>query len=117
MWVVMRERESVENFFLLFSTSFNMFFLREIKKRCVCGSGDGKELEKCRKSFPFSVITECIFIFTTCNVNVISVLIVTNNIRKELVMIVANYEYQIAANQSTKSIIINNKSEHKINPN
>jgi len=32
-------------------------------------------------------------------------------------MIVANYKYQIAANQSTKSIIINNKSEHKINPN
>jgi len=21
------------------------FFLKEIKKRCVCGSGDGKELE------------------------------------------------------------------------
>jgi len=53
MWVVMRERESVENFFLLFSTSFNMFFLREIKKRCICGSGDGKELEKCRESFFF----------------------------------------------------------------
>jgi len=32
-------------------------------------------------------------------------------------MIVANYEYQVAANQNTKSIIINNKSEHKINPN
>jgi len=32
-------------------------------------------------------------------------------------MIVANYEYQIATNQSTKSIIINNKSEHKINLN
>ena len=84
--------------------------------RCVCGSGDGKELEKCREFF-FSVMTECVFIFTTCNVNVISVLIVTNSIRKELVMIVANYKYQIAANQSTKSIIINNKSEQKINPN
>jgi len=33
-------------------------------------------------------------------------------------MIVANYEYQqLAAKHSTKSIIINNKSEHKINPN
>jgi len=95
MWVVMRERESVENFFLLFSTSFNMFFLREIKKRCICGSGDGKELEKCRESFFFCflVMTECVFIFTTCNVNAISALIVTNNIRKKLVMIVANYEY------------------------
>jgi len=51
---------------------------------------------------------ECVFIFTTCNVNAISALIVTNNIRKELVMIVANYEYQIAANQSTKLIPINN---------
>jgi len=28
MWVVMRERESVENVFFLFSTSFNMFFLK-----------------------------------------------------------------------------------------
>jgi len=36
-----RKRECRE----FFSTSFNMFFLREIKKRCVCGSGDGKELE------------------------------------------------------------------------
>jgi len=62
-------------------------------------------------------MTECVFILTPCNINAISALIVTNNIRKELVMIVANYEFQIAANQSTKSIIINNKSEHKINPN
>jgi len=85
--------------------------------RCVCGSGDGKELEKCREYLFFFDMTECVFIFTTCNVNAISALIVTNNIRKELVMIIAaNYEYQIA-NQSTKSIIINNKSEHKINLN
>ena len=38
MWVVKRERESVENFFFLFSTSFNML-------RCVCGSGDRKKVE------------------------------------------------------------------------
>ena len=82
---------------------------------CVCGSGDVKELEKCKEFF-FGM-TEYIFIFTTCNGNSISALIVTNNIRKELVMIIANYEYQIAANQSTKSIIINKKSEHKINLN
>ena len=30
MWVVMRERESVDNaFFFFFSTSFDMFFLKE----------------------------------------------------------------------------------------
>ena len=33
MWVVMRERESVENVFL--SSSFNMFFLKRDKKRGV----------------------------------------------------------------------------------
>jgi len=49
--------------------------------------------------------------------NAISALIVMNNIRKELVMVATNYGDQIAANQSTKSIIISNKSEHKINPN
>jgi len=32
-------------------------------------------------------------------------------------MIATHYENQIVANQSTKSIKINNKSEHKINPN
>jgi len=49
-----RKRECRECFLLLFSTSFNMFFYvffeREIKRRCVCGSSDGKELEKCRES-------------------------------------------------------------------
>jgi len=30
-------------------------------------------------------------------------------------MIIANYEYQIVANQATKSIIINNKSEQAQN--
>jgi len=68
------------------------------------------------ENFFFLVMTECVFIFTTCNVNAISTLIVANNIRKELI-IVANYEYQITAKQSTKSIIINTKSEHKINLN
>jgi len=37
---------------LIFYTSFNMSFLkRNKKKRCVYGSGDGKELEKCRECF------------------------------------------------------------------
>jgi len=49
--------------------------------------------------------------------NAISALIVMNNIRKELVMIATNYGNQIIVNQSTKSIIIGNKSEHKINLN
>jgi len=62
-------------------------------------------------------MTECVFILTPCNINAIPVLIVMNNIRKELVMIATHYENQIVANQSTKSIKINNKSEHKINPN
>jgi len=82
----------------------------------VCRSGDEKELEKCRESF-FFVLTECVFILTPCDINAILALIVMNNIRKELVMIAANYEDQIAAKQSTKSIIISNKSEHKVNPN
>jgi len=82
---------------------------------CVCESGDGKELEKCREFFfRFSVMIECVFIFTTYNVNAISALIVTNNIRKELVMIVANYEYQIEANQSTKLIPINNMDSYHL---
>jgi len=87
-----RKRECRE-FFSSFFYLLQYVFLREIEKRCVCGSGDGKELEKCRESFFFLVMTECVFIFTTCNVNAISALIVTNNIRKKLVMIVANYEY------------------------
>jgi len=36
-------------------------------------------------------MTDCVFIFTHCNINVILALIVTNNIRKKLVMIVAYY--------------------------
>ena len=82
--------------------------------RCVCGSGDEEELEKCTESL-FSVMTKCVFILTPCNISAISTLIVMNNIRKELVMIVANYgikSQQIRAqnqsssvtNQSTKSI-------------
>ena len=113
MLVVMRERESVENvfFFFFFSTSFNMFFLKRDKKGGVyVRVMMRKNQRSVENSFvQFSVMTECVFIFTTCNVKAISALIVTNNIRKELVvMIVANYEYQIAANQSTKLIPINN---------
>jgi len=51
---------------------------------------------------------ECVFILTPCNINAISVLIVMNNIKKELAMIAAHYRDQIIANQSTKSIKINN---------
>ena len=72
----------------------------------VCGSGDGKELEKYIEYFFH--MTECVFILTPCNINAISALIVINNIRKELVMIIAQYGNQIATNQSTKSIKINN---------
>jgi len=71
---------------------------------------DGKELEKCRDIF-FSItfhMTACVFIFTHCNINAISALIVMNNIRKELVMIATHYGNQITVNQSTISIIINN---------
>jgi len=53
-------------------------------------------------------MTECVFIFTPCNINAISALIVMNNIRKELLMITTHYGDQIAANQSTKSIKIGN---------
>ena len=82
-----------------------MFFLKERwQKRCVCGSDDGKELEKCRENLFFSVPAECVFILTPCNINASSVLIVMNNIRNELVMIVAHYGNQIIVNQSTKSI-------------
>jgi len=71
--------------------------------RCVCGSGDGKELEKCREFFfrsPF--LWQCVFILIPCNINAISVLIVMHNIRKELVTITSHYGDQIIANQSTK---------------
>jgi len=53
-------------------------------------------------------MTECIFIFTHCNINAIIALIVINNIRKELIMIAVHYGNQIVANQSTISITINN---------
>jgi len=72
----------------------------------VCGSGDGKELEKYIEYFFH--MTECVFILTPCNINAISALIVKNNIRKHLVMITAHYKNQIKANQSTKSIKIGN---------
>jgi len=67
-----------------------VFFEREIKKRGVCGSADGKELEKYIESF-FSVLTKCVFILTPYNINAISALTVMNNIRKDLVMIAAHY--------------------------
>jgi len=78
--------------------------------RCVCGSGDGKELEKSIEYFCLVLfhMTDYVFIFTYCNINAISALIVINNIRKELVMIAAHYGNQIIANQSTKSIKISN---------
>jgi len=43
-------------------------------------------------------MTECVFILTPCNINAIPVLIVTNNIRKELVMIATHHENQIIVN-------------------
>jgi len=58
-------------------------------------------------------MTECIFILTPCNINAISALIVMNNIRKELVMIETHYGNPIAANQSTKSIKINNMNSNR----
>jgi len=90
---------------------------------CVCESGDGKELEKCRDFFfPFHM-TECVFILTPCSINAIPVLIVMNNIRKELVMlqhIMRIKSQQIRAQNQSRSIIlilIVNKSKNKINPN
>jgi len=52
MWVTMREKESVENVFSSFFYLLQYVFYKErSERRCVCGSGDGKELEKCRESF------------------------------------------------------------------
>jgi len=76
----------------------------------VCESGDEKELEKNREYF-FSVLFsyDKLRIYThRLQYQSISALIVINNIRKELVMITAYFGNQIAANQSTKSIKINN---------
>ena len=44
MWVVMRERENGENVFFSFfySTSFNIFFKREIKEKVCVGVVMGK---------------------------------------------------------------------------
>jgi len=53
-------------------------------------------------------MTNYVFIFTYCNINAISTLIVMNNIRKELVMIAAHYGDHIIANHNTKSIKISN---------
>ena len=102
--------------FIFFLPRAICFFLRVMKEEGCMWEWWGERIREVSRIF-FSVLIECVFILTPCNINVISALIIMNNIRKELVMIVANYEYQIAANQSTKSIIINNKSEHKINPN
>jgi len=49
-----RIREIENVFFLFFLPPSIFFFEREIKKKvCVCGSGDGKELEKWREYFFF----------------------------------------------------------------
>jgi len=79
--------------------------------RCVNGSGNKKELEKCREYFfsiPFHE-TKCLFISQIA----ILPLIVMNNIRKKLVMITPHYGNQIIVNQSIISIkIINVDSNH-----
>jgi len=65
-------------------------------------------------------MTECVFILAPFNINAISTLIVMNNIRKELVMIAAQYGNKIRAQNQSRSVILIlniNKSEHKINPN
>jgi len=61
--------------------------------RCVCVGGDEKERESVENIFliPFHM-TDCVFISTHYKINVILSLIVTNNIRKKLVMIAAHYE-------------------------
>jgi len=65
---------------LIFPTCSNMFvcfffWKKDKKRRCVCGSDDGKELEKCIKNFSFFFhMTECVFILTSCNINAISAL-------------------------------------------
>ena len=53
-------------------------------------------------------MTNCVFISVNCSTNAILALIVMNNIRKELVIIVARYRNQITPNQSIISIIISN---------
>ena len=79
-----RKRECRECFLLFFSTSFNMFFFfeREIKKGGVCESCDGKELEKYLEYFLlfFGHVTDCLFIFTNCNIIAILALIIMNKI-------------------------------------
>jgi len=79
------------------------FFLKRDKKGGVCGSGDEKELEKYIEYIFFLFPAKYVFILTPCNMNAISTtLIVMNNIRKELIMIIAHYGDQIVANQNTK---------------
>jgi len=58
------------------------FFEREIKKGGVCESCDGKELEKYLEYFLlfFGHVTDCLFIFTNCNIIAILALIVMNKI-------------------------------------
>jgi len=73
-------------------------------------------------SDPF-YMTDCIFIFTHCNLNAILTLIVMNNIKKQLIMITPHYENQITTNQKQYQtrwvtlILTINKSKYKINPN
>ena len=112
MWVVMRGRESVKNVFFFYLLQY--VFLREIRKEVCMWEWWWERIREVWELSFFSVLTECVFILAPCNINTISALIVMNNIRKELVMIATHYENQITANQTTKSIIINNKLEHKI---
>ena len=67
-----RKKECRKCFLLLFFYLLQYFFKRDKKRRCVRESSDGKKLDKC-KDFFLLVMTECVFIFTTCNVNAISV--------------------------------------------
>jgi len=61
---------------LSFLPSSIYFFERETKK--VCGSGDGKKLEKCGEIFFSFHMTDYVFIFTYCNLNAILALINRN---------------------------------------
>ena len=115
-----RERESVENiFFSFFFLPPSIFFFseREIKKKVCVGVVIGKN-ERSVDNFSFLyVLTECVFILTPCNINAILALIVMNNIRKESIMIAANFGDQSQPNKAqNQSSSVTNQSSTKSIP-
>jgi len=101
-----REREIIENLLLFFFYLLQYVFLKERwQRRYVCGSDDGKELEKCRENLFFLVPYDRVHIYihilqSQCNPSL--------NYNEQ-------YKERIGHDNNTLWKSNHNKSEHNIN--